>query len=472
MHAGMPCLRWMVVIVALSATAHADSRVTRVEAARLGAQRNLALLAARLAGERAALQADAARRDFVPTLELRGEYDDGAATVREARDRAVSYRGTVSWPTPLGTVVGAEATSRESTSGAPLLDDTADVALTLKQPLLEGFGRDATPLDEADLDARIERERFRQALEDLLAEIDAAYWDLAFAQADVAVKTRSRARAQQQFEDTRENIRRGILAEGEIYVVEENLVFFEQQLREAGERLVLAQRRLARLLQLEPSVAITASDAPSFGATLQTPDAAAHDALVGNPRLAAAGLEVDRQRARAAREADRALPRLDLDGRLGLAGAGEPGDAWAEIGRGDRVDGRLGLTFAVPLSPGPERAAAEAARVEERRLAAERDRVRNEVDFAARDLLTRLHSLRERLDLARRRVELAELKLQAENQKYAAGLSTLTDVVRFQRDVDEATIGLDQLQRDLLTLHSRLLATQGALQEMFGVEVK
>jgi outer membrane protein TolC len=448
----------------------------RAEAARIGAARNLGALVARLARERAARAADAAYRPYVPTLELHAGYDDAAPLPgTDDRTRGLDYRGTVTWSTTLGTVLGVEATSQQGTDEAPLPTDGAGVALTLTQPLLQGAGRAgaAAALDEAEIDARIERERFRQSLEDLLVEIDEAYWDLAFAQADVAVKTRSQERAKQQYEDTKENIRRGILAQGEIYVVEENLVFFQQQLRGAVEQRSLAQHRLARLLVLDPETPLQTTDDLSWpGRPLPTSDAAVHDGLEGNADLAARTLAVEKQQVEVASNEDQALPRLDLEGRLGLDGYGDLDHAWGEVGDRKYLDGRLGVTFSMPLGRGPVRAQAEAARLEAQRLQADLERARSEVRFDVRDRLTELQGLLERLELGRRLVELEELKLQAENQKYAAGLSTLADVVRFQRDLDDATIGLGQIQHDLLTKWSRLLAARGALHESLGIEVR
>lgn len=484
--------RWVAaaLVAVLAATAHAgevpaQGPVSRLEAAQLAAARNLRLVAARFARERAARLAEAARAPYVPVLELHSAYHDAPPTLflddagnvvgRDERDRTLGYRGTVAWSAPTGTTLAVEATARQALTGIPVFGDAARLALIATQPLLEGAWRAgaAAALDEAEVERRIERERYRGALETLLAEVDEAYWSLAFAGADREIKTGSLARAQQQYEDTRENIRRGILAEGDIYIVEENLVIFRQQLAEAGERLVLAQRRLAALLQLDPDTPLTAAD-PLAQPGPELPEAAAavDDGLRHHPDLAARALEVEKQRVRLAAEENRVLPRLDLSGRLALNGYGDLDRAWGDVGTAEHPEATLGLTFAIPLGLGPDRARAAAARLELQRLDAELERDRTRVRFEVRDRLTELQSLAERLTLAVRRVELAELKLQAETEKYEAGIATLADVVRFQRDIDTARIELSRLQRDLLTRHARLLAARGGLGPALGVELR
>ena len=110
-------------------------------------------------------------------------------------------------------------------------DHDASLEISLKQPLLKNGWRTgaATPLKKAQLDVEQQKESFRLRINQLIVDIESAYWRLALAQADLIIKRRSQEIAQQQFEDTRENIRRGILAPSEIFVVEENLVRFQQQ---------------------------------------------------------------------------------------------------------------------------------------------------------------------------------------------------------------------------------------------------
>ncbi|MBI5545717.1 MAG: TolC family protein [Deltaproteobacteria bacterium] len=242
--------------------AHADEVPQSPSLSRLGAVRravssNLVLLTKRLEMRRQHLLARAAWQPYSPSLILEADYRKAEADAF-GREQVLSYAAGVALKTPIGTTVGASVGMNQglapaSTTGAQSgYAADGEVSLNVTQPLLRGgwLQGAALPLREAELLDSIQRELFRDELNALIAEVDAAYWDLAVAEADLAIKTRSRDRARQQRDDTGENIRRGILAPGEIYVVEENVVFFEQELLRAEESLRTARRRMAELLAL------------------------------------------------------------------------------------------------------------------------------------------------------------------------------------------------------------------------------
>ena len=95
-----------------------------------------------------------------------------------------------------------------------------------------------------------------------------------------------------------------------------------------------------------------------------------------------------------------------------------------------------------------------------------------DLDFQVRELLTQLDARISTLELAQRRIELAENKLSTEQDKYERGLSTLTDLVRFQRDVDTAQSSERRARVDVQTLRARLASAQGTLYSELGVEVR
>ena len=67
---------------------------------------------------------------------------------------------------------------------------------------------------------------------------------------------------------------------------------------------------------------------------------------------------------------------------------------------------------------------------------------------------------------------LAQSKLEVERDKYKSGLSTLADVVRFQRELDAATTGMARARVDALTARAELYAARGDLHEHAKVAVK
>lgn len=471
----------------VEAQPHESSQVRRIslrDAIQLGVEHNLKLLIERAERTRQSLLPDATLREYLPTLSLSGEFldDSGLGTVPTARDRRFQTRGGVEWRSPIGTRLGAELSLNQRLHDEPSSSMTipslssehnAALSLSLSQALLKDGWRSgaATPLREAKIDVAIQRELYREQLNSLLLDVESAYWQLALAQADLEIKTRSRERAQKQFDDTKENIRRGILADVEIYVVEENLLFFEQELLQANENLVLSRRNLAQLLQLDPHVSLESVEPLDLPAQNQFEvESTVLQALEQNPSVLAQRLRLDRAQVRVAYEKNQALPSLDLETSLTLNGLNRRySKTWSELFRADRPDWRLGLTMSIPLWFSANAAHVERATLSATQKVLELKEVETNTRFETHDLLTQYALQQKQLSLVEKRVRLGQLKLDAEVDKYKNGISTLADVVRFQRELDQALISLRRVQTALRIYRSRLFRVQGTLHREWNV---
>lgn len=349
------------------------------------------------------------------------------------------------------------------------------LAVTVDQPLLkDGWLTGASlPLTEAKLGSRIQNDLFSDVVNAFVVDVDAAYWDLALAQADLGIKTRSLQRSQSQYDDTRENIRRGILADAEIFIVEESLVIFQQEHLRATQRLRLARRNLAQLLYLQADLDVDAGEALELGPA-GVPDRArtVDAALRGNPVLRAQRERVQLARARARFQANQTLPSLALRSSLGVHGSANdyPG-GWRDLALQPNVDAEVGLRLEVPLDRAAIDAGYESAALETRREEAELERQANAVRFNVENALTVLETDLALATSAQRQVTLADLKLQAQMEKYKNGASTLQDVVQFQRELDNALINAQRVVRAVRVGQTRLLAQIGTLHDAAGVGV-
>jgi outer membrane protein TolC len=445
----------------------------RLDAIRAGVERNQGLLSERLAQRRAEAFARAAWRPWSPQLRVgTGWTRPYAGSGKLGADR-LGYEAGVAWLSPVGTRVEAGVAMDQGLPGTATSPHESRVGVDLEQALLrDGWLSGAgLPLAEARLASRLQNELFRAELNTFLVDVDDAYWDLALAQDDLEIKTRSLARAKGQYDDTVENIRRGILAESEVYVVEENLVIFEAEHVRAEERLRVARRRVARLLRMDAGAPIAAVDRLELGAAA-LPDRAriVADAARASPRVLAqrARLELAQERVRF--HFNQALPALGLRTGVGVHGASDDyGAAWTDLATRPVLDARVGASLEVPLDFGALAAQLQTAELEASREEAELARQEDEVRFEVEDALGQLATDLALAGNAQRQVKLAELKLQAEMEKYKSGLSTLTDVVRFQRDVDDASIAAKRVVRQVRVGEARLLARVGTLHEALGV---
>jgi outer membrane protein TolC len=130
------------------------------------------------------------------------------------------------------------------------------------------------------------------------------------------------------------------------------------------------------------------------------------------------------------------------------------------------------VSFSTPILRDAEDARAELARAERERARLELRQARDEARYGAQELGVQIQARRERLALATRRVGLALSKLDNEQEKYKSGISTLPNVVLFQRDLDSARIAERRAQADLAALASRMFALRGELPARAGLEVR
>jgi outer membrane protein len=436
--------------------------------------RNQGLLTQRLERRRLEVRTRAAWASWSPELFLDTHYqrpyfdNDFAGGVGDDR---VGYAVGTSWRNIIGTRLEAAVGVEQGIAAGVPTQPTLSVAI--EQPLLkDGWLTGAgLPLTEAQLTSGIQGELFRDELNAFIVDVDAAYWDLALAQADLDIKTRSQARAQAQFDDTAENIRRGILAEAEIYVVEETLVFFQSEHLRARQRLRLAQQALDQLLYRSDDAVTVAADGLDAGAeAVPARDEAVAAALAGNPRLKAQRLRVALAHERLRFAANQTLPSLSLRTSVGVHGeAVDYGAAWGDLVAKPGVDAEVGVRLAVPLDRDSIDAGYEGAALDAEREEAELLRQENQLRFAVDNALSTLATDLALAESARRQVGLAELKLQAQMDKYQSGLSTLSDVVRFQRELDDAAIQAKRVVREVRVGRTRLLQQLGSLHDDVGV---
>jgi len=449
----------------------------------LAAKRNLGLMQDALERRRKALNYESALATFLPRLTMDTTYDNSAPyDTTLPRDQRLQYGATLSWTAPVGTKValGASVDQRlrgetQQSQAINTSNHSSNISLSVTQPLLKGAGRRgaASALAEAKLDGEIQRQLFREQLNTLLEQVERAYWTLAFSQSEVAAKERAQDRAKKQFEDTQENIRRGIIAKIEIYVVEENLVFFQQELVKAQQNQELARRALTQLLQVNANSPLATKDTLS-GLDPKLPDKEMiKRGLQGSPSLAAEQLRLSKEHVILRFEENQALPSLDLVGSLKLNGLdSEYAEHLSQLVRAKRPEASVGLLLSLPLSFRAAR-----AKVSQAELAAEKQLLKLkerevEVRHEVARLLKQMGYEARRLVLAKRRMALSRLKLNAEVKKYKNGTSTLDSIVRFQRDLDQAALGVWRVQREQRTSRSRLLALSGALHSAHGIKIE
>lgn len=333
-------------------------------------------------------------------------------------------------------------------------------SLTVRQPLLKGFGpASRAELRAAERGAAAAGARRQAARQAVAAEVEAEYWELYAGERDLAVATLIRDRARLFLEETRLRARAGLVGPSQVASAEVFLAEQEQRVLDAEEALDRRSDRLASLVGRRPaagSARFRPADEPPTSLRNATLEALLVAAAANNPDLQALAEQARAAQARADGARWDARPRLDVFG--GLGGYGLSGNArdivfpgstdtirydipggfgpgWAQVRDRDFPWWNAGVVVSLPLG-------GRAGGGEAERRRAEVARAENQLDGARRQLEEQVRAQHRELERGTRRLEWARAGVEASIRQveigmieYRNGRTTAFEVVRLSADL-------------------------------------
>ncbi|HEU5258814.1 MAG TPA: efflux RND transporter permease subunit [Vicinamibacterales bacterium] len=364
-------------------------------------------------------------------------------------------------------------TNNPISSFDPSLQAGFEVAVS--QPLLKDRNVDAARY-QISIARRNEQSsdlRFRESAVQTTAAVKQAYWTLKATRANVTVQERSLELAEELARQTKIRVDAGqtppldlVQAEAEVAQRRENLIRARTGDEDAEDRL----RRLIMdpadasfwAVRLEPIEEPTPRDAsPDV-------DAAIAKASGGRLDVARASLELENAKATTAFLDNQRLPDVRLETSYGGAGLGGSqfvrsggfpgtvvgsrtrsfGDALGQAFGPDYPRWSVGLTVSKSFGRTYEDASRARADVERRQAAQRISSLQLQAAETIRQAGRQIRSTAERIDAARAGATLAQQRLDAEQRRYGAGLSTTFLVTQAQRDLLQAQVNLLQTTLD------------------------
>lgn len=343
--------------------------------------------------------------------------------------------------------------------------------LTLRQPLLRGFGSDVNlaSLHSAELSRSAAQLAQTKAAADMVLAIAIAYLELAYADRDVQIRADQITVGLKQREATVALVSSGKIAPMEMDVIDARLIL----LREAY--FVSLNQRRARSMELTSLVGDSAAVRPTHAAAIDTPhldDDVAEVAVAHNAEIAALSAQRRSQQILLVARVDAVRPQLDLNVTVGQQGLSERYleslDQVATLQAGNFF---VGLTFAVPLDNGRAQGELEADRLALERLDVDLAEAKRQVGVEALKARDMVRLNLERAQLSERSVVFARRTLEAERAKFRAGRSTNQTVLQFHDQMGEAQLRLVRSRVDVALAVYRLLHVEGLLLAHFGLEM-
>lgn len=431
-----------------------------------------------------------------------GAPEGELAPTREVTEAAATLSKRLS----TGAELGLRARSARASTDASfdLLSPAWDsrLGVELRQPLLRGRAIDPErlALRVAAADQRRALASLHREVIDTVAAVEQAFWMLLATRREVEVRDQAVGLAEEQLGETQIRIEGGTSPETEIAQPRAELERRRGELLAAREAVSRAENAL-KLLILSDTDETWWSDrlvpVADLEVTVTEVDVAAamSQALAMRAELEAAQAVVERRQAETDLARDQVRPGLDLVvsyDRFGLAGSRNPlgeeipglpivvpealegdlDDSFETLAEGEFDDARIGFVLSVPLGNRAARAAVEIAESSVRQAEALLTRERKTVRAQVLDAAATLETADGRIQAARAARAAAEVQLEAEKERFAAGLSTTFLVLTRQNDLSRAR--LDELAAitDYRVARTALGRATGKLLDEHGIEAQ
>jgi len=400
--------------------------------------------------ERAALGA------FFPQLTPVYQRFQGSSVFGADLSQALPFSG--------GTLTAAGRYLSAPKSETPLTK-TADLRLVLTQPLLRGFGPNASLFELRNARrSRVGQERgLELARQRVALEVAAAFYGVIAQRQLLDVARQSLARTEVLLRSSNARLEVGMASKLDVFRAE----LQAQQARGAMVRseaaLASALERFRGALALPPddSVEPEAAALPVADTSdIEPPELLVRRALENRLELVEAREQVEDARRAASLARQNLLPQLDLNlGVTQLGVAGSFGDAWTS---GDRRV-QVFLSASYPLQQYSQRATSAVAQLQvgsrERGVRQREIEIEQEVRQAAREL----EQIRKSVELQQQAVEVAAQQRRLAVLRYQRGLGSNFDVVDAEGSLVNARSALVQLLTSWAVARLDLKRTAGTL---------
>lgn len=469
------CGLWFCVTIGTVAAAPLSQK----EAIRLSLERNLAVQSVLLQYQASEAAITEAKGLYDPRLQLLLD----AATSRDAQNSspvttsknfATRFNFSLLQKLPSGAEVAAGMNQRrdDNLQSTNAFDPSwrNEFQLSLTQPLLKGFGRQAT--EEPILLAGKGRDSAIATLTEevtfLVAELRSLFAEMRRARAILASRRSSVGLAEQILDENQAKVDAGLLPPLDILEAEVALKSRQRELLDAEQAAEELRDRLGEQLSLAAPPDVIIADfflsdlTPAEGADLAY-------ALTHRPDLRRAEAQGESRRLEATIAEDRRRPALDLVANYGQKGlADDYGQSLDQSLQDDLQNWSVGLIFNYPL--GNRQAVGEAARKTYLATSAQRE-VERLREVARRELRTAQRQIRlgeVRLQVSRDGVALAAEKLRNLLKRREVGLTTTravfegeADLAQAQTDLADAEALYDNAITSYLQASGRLLDHEG-----------
>ncbi|MFC6337979.1 TolC family protein [Pseudomonas sp. CCM 7891] len=373
---------------------------------------------------------------FNPKLALNGNYRANRGSADNARNSNLAPAATLL--SEYGTRLSMSWTQQLNNANRAGRYRSDGLDLAIIQPLMRGAGWDATtaPLRLSRLSEQANRLNLKATVAQTISQVIATYRELLRAQEQLSIVQDALKRSNTLLEVNKALIAAGRMAEFEIVQTEADIATQQLGVEEAQNQLDTSRLALLRLLALDLSTPIRATEA--LEATPMNIDKRQAFNLAQNqqPEYLATLLGSQQADLNLVIAKDSGRWQVDL-----VAGGNQYRDAYSNDSGNThdrRWDSYAGIQVQIPIGDISTRQAEVHARVDVENqqivIADARQQLERNVNDVVRDLGTRWRQY----EISQRAVELSRRKIEIEREKLSAGRSTNFQVLSFETDLRNA----------------------------------
>lgn len=342
----------------------------------------------------------------------------------------------------------------------------SSLGLTISQPLLKNFGREATELtiDTARLGKYASIEQFNAKLSATVAQVRTEYYTLYSLREELEVKKVSLELARKILAETQARVKAGVMPAMEILNAEFGVASREKELIDA-ERAVSDQADLLRqLLQLEPGAELLIAETPSKALYEVSEQDQIRLALELRPEIRELKRNLELVELQTRVSNNRTLPDLTLSASAAATGlAGTYSKDVDRLGSGEYPNWSVGLALAFPLG---NRAAENDYRKNRLKVEQAALRLRNQQELVSNEVRAAVRAVAanyKQLEVADRGRAFAEERFKAFVRKAEVGLATNKDVLDVENDLAAAKSNQIKAQTSYANAVTQLWKVSGEL---------
>jgi outer membrane protein TolC len=317
--------------------------------------------------------------------------------------------------------------------------------LTLNQPLLKNFLIDNTRLNirVAKNNLQQSKQALRQTLISSVTAVANAYYELIYAQQNVAVQQQALNLAQTQLNQDNQRVQIGTLAVLSVQQDESQVAQAKASLIAAQSTLDTDQNTLKNLLtdnysqwhgtDIQPSETL---QAPQQTFDLQNSWA---KGMAQRPDLLQSKLNLEQQGIQLKFARNQLLPDLELTGSFGYYGSGNEFDnAVDQVGEGNAPKYSYGATLSIPLGNIGARNQYKIAKASLQQIELQFKQLEQNILVQIDNAVKQAQSAYQSVQATRQARIYAEAALDAEQKTYAVGKATTFEVLQYQNNVTTA----------------------------------